>query len=194
LESGKKEKTMSRFKQIKHPDNPELKALYKEAMEGGFVGSEEGVPINFFTSQSERPDILSATLNLLSKIVVQGLLPSTVKQMVAMTIAMQNDCRYCTRLHTNALEAMGVPQGVIQSCASDPDLAELPPPQRGIVKFGLKTSRDPLSVTDDDFQTLREYGLNDGEIMEVAMMAAVENFFNTWARVSRIPLDGEEEL
>ena len=110
-----------------------------------------------------------------------------------MTIAMQNNCRYCTHLHTNALEAMGVvPQGVIQSCASDPDLAELPPPQRAIVKLALKTSRDPLSVTDDDFQTVREYGLDDGEIMEIAMMAAAENFFNTWARVSRIPTDGEE--
>ena len=44
---------MSRFKQIKHPDNPVLKTLYQEAMEGDFVGSEEGVPINFITSQSQ---------------------------------------------------------------------------------------------------------------------------------------------
>jgi len=28
--------------------------------------------------------------------------------------------------------------------------------------------------------------------MEVAMMAAVENLFNTWARVGRISVDGEE--
>ena len=183
---------MSRFKQIKHPDNPELKTLYKEAIEGGFVGSEEGVPINFITSQSERPDILAATLNLANKILLQGLLPPTVKQMIAMTIAMQNNCRYCVRLHTNALEAMGVPQEVIQSCASDPDLATLPPPQRAILKLALKTSRDPLSVTDADFQTVREYGLDDGEIMEVTMMAAAENFFNTWARVSQISTDGDE--
>ena len=183
---------MSRFKQIKHPDEPELKTLYNEAMEAGFVGSEEGVPINLVTSLSERPDLLAATLTLVSRIVLQGLLLPTVKQMIAMTIAMQNNCRYCTRLHTGALEAMGVPQGVIQSCASDPELTELPPPQRAILKLALKTSRNPQSVTDDDFQTLREYGLNDGEIMEITMMAAAENFLNTWARVSRIPIDGEE--
>ena len=49
-------------------------------------------------------------------------------------------------------------------------------------------------MTDDNFQTLREFGLNDAEIMEVAMMAAAENFLNTWARVSRIAIDGEDEL
>ena len=185
---------MPRFKQIKHPDDPELKALYKAALEGGMVGTEEGVPNNFVTSQSERPDILAATLNFADKILMQGLLPPTVKQMIAMTIAMQNNCRYCTQLHTSALEGMGVPQEVIQSCASDPDLAELPPSQRAILMLALKTSRDPLAVTDDDFQTLRDNGLTDAEIMEVAMMAAAENFLNTWARVSRIPIDGEDEL
>ena len=185
---------MPRFKQIKHPDDPELKALYKAAMEGGMAGTEEGVPNNFVTSQSERPDILAATLVFADKIVMQGLLPPTVKQMIAMTIAMQNNCRYCTRLHTNALEGMGVSHEVIQSCASDPDLAELPPSQRAILKLALKTSRDPLAVTDDDLQTLREFGLTDAEIMEVAMMAAAENFLNTWARVSQIAIDGEDEL
>ena len=79
---------MARFKQLKHPDDPELKALYEAAMEGGMVGTEEGVPNNFVTSQSERPDILAATLNFADKILMQGLLPPTVKQMIAMTIAM----------------------------------------------------------------------------------------------------------
>ena len=79
---------MSRFKEIEHPDDPELKALYKKAMDAGFVSSEEGVPTHFVTSQSERPDILGATLTLVGGILLQGMLPPTVKQMIAMTIAM----------------------------------------------------------------------------------------------------------
>ena len=182
----------SRFKQVKHPDDPELKSLYKKAIEAGLVGSEEGIPNNLVTSLSERPDFLAAILMLADKTILQGLLPPTLKQMISMTIAMQNDCRYCTRLHTNALEDMGVEQEVIQICASDPELAAIPHTQRAILKFALKTSRDPKSVTDDDFQTLRDCGLNDGEIMEVAMMAAAENLFNTWTIVSRILVEGEE--
>ena len=122
---------------------------------------------------------------------LQGMLPPTIKQMIAVTIAMRNNCRYCTRLHSNALEAMGVPQEVIHSCASDPDQIEVPPTQRAIIAFAIKTSQDPESVADEDFQELRDSGLSDGEIMEVAMVANCENFLNTWSRLCQIRNDGE---
>jgi hypothetical protein len=52
---------MSYFRQIKDPgDNLELQALYREMIEAGVQGSEEGVPLNLFTSQAERPDIMQA--------------------------------------------------------------------------------------------------------------------------------------
>ncbi len=181
---------MSRFNQIKNPsDNPQLEALYKEILEHG-VGVD--APINLFTSQSERPDILRATWGIFKEILLQGELPPTLKQMIAMTIAMQNNCRYCTVAHTSALESMGVPKELIQSCAKDPDLADVPPPQRAILKFGLKIAQDPKSVTDEDVRALRDQGLSDGEIIEVVMLAATATFFETWAAVSAITIEGEE--
>ena len=123
---------------------------------------------------------------------MEGQLPFTVKEMIAMVIAKQSDCRYCTVGHTGALEALGVPQAVIESCASDPELSELPPPQRAIIKFGLKAAKDAHSITDDDVQGLRDHGLSDGEIMEVAMVAACAVLLDIWAEVSSIELEGEE--
>lgn len=181
---------MSRFNQIKHPErNSELEALYQMALEAGMEGSEPGVPFNLVTSFSERPDLLASTLGLLKAVVRGGVVPSTVKQMILMAIAMQNDCQYCSVVATNALEAMGVPTEVIQSCASDPELMQVPPPQRAMIKFALKTAKDPKSVTDEDFRTLRDYGLSDGEIMEVTMLAATGNFLDTWADVAGIPVE-----
>jgi len=181
---------MSRFNQIKRPKgNPELEALYRAAIEAGMEGSEPGVPSNFVTSFSERPDLLASTLGLLKGVVMGGVVPSTVKEMILMAIAMQNDCQYCSVVHTSALEAMGVPTEVIKSCASDPELKQVPPPQRAMIKFGLKTARDPKGVTDEDFRTLRDYGLSDGEIMEVTMLAAAGNLLDTWADVSGITVD-----
>ena len=185
---------MSRFKQIQHPrDNPELESLYKEAMEVGFVGSGGDTPNNLFTALSERPDFLAATLALTKNVLLQGALPPAVRQMIGLTISIQNNCRYCMEAYTHALEAMGVPTEVIQSCANDPDLTRVPPAQRAIIKFGLKAARDAKSVLDEDFQALRDYGLSDGEIMEVIMMAATANFLDLWADMSRIQADGEEE-
>ena len=58
-----------------------------------------------------------------------------------------------------------------------------------VIKFALKTAKDPKSVTDEDFRTLRDYGLSDGEIMEVTMLAATGNFLDTWADVAGIPVE-----
>jgi poly(3-hydroxybutyrate) depolymerase len=43
----------------------------------------------------------------------------------------------------------------------------------------------------DDLKFLR-HGLSNGEIIEVAMIAAFANFFNAWAEVSGISTDSVE--
>jgi len=42
-----------------------------------------------------------------------------------------------------------------------PELAEVTPPQRAILKKALKIARDPSGVTDSDFQNLRDFGLSE---------------------------------
>ena len=179
-----------RFTRIEHPENnPELADLYSEIVESGLGDS---VPLNWFTSQAERPDILAATWRLSKGVLLQGQLPPTIKQMILVKVSTYNQCRYCSSLHTNALEAMGVPKEVIDSVTSDLDLAKVPPPQRAILTFAMKVAREPEMVTDEDFQHLHDLGLSESETMEVAMMAAFANFIDTWADVSGIPIEGEE--
>ena len=174
---------MARFQQIRDPgDHPQLAPLYREIIDSG----------NWFTSQAERPDILAATWALAKSVALQGTLPPTIKQMIIVLVSSYNNCRYCRVTHTRALEALEVPRELIDSVTTYLDLAKVPPQQRAILQFALKTSQNPRSVTDDDFQALRDYGLNDGEIIEVAMTAAFTNFINTWSEVSAIEIDGEE--
>lgn len=183
---------MSRFELVRDASqDSKLDEIYKEMADYGWVGAD-GVPVNWVTSQGSRSDILSATWEFTKNTMFSGQLPPTVKQLIAMVIAKQNDCRYCEVAHTGALEAMGVPQNVIQSCASDPNLAEVPPPQRAMLKVALKASRDPKSVTDEDIQSLRDQGLNEGEIIEVLMVAAYAIFGDFWADVSGVVVDGDD--
>lgn len=178
---------MSRLQTREDTDhNPELEALYEEIVAAGFG---EQRPIHWFTSQSERPDLLHATWGLTRSLLVEGLLPPTLKQMIAMTISIQNDCRYCAVTHTGALQSMGIDSHVIESCAEDPGLAQIPPPHRAILTFALKAARDPNSLRASDFEVLRDQGLSEGEITEVVLMAAFTNFINTWADAVGIPLD-----
>ena len=184
---------MSRFKQIKYPQNdPALESVYKDAIEIGWESPEPGVPINFVTAFSERPDLCSVIIPLAKAVMMEGQLPPTVAQMICMTIAVQNDCRYCAVAHSYALEAMGVAEEVIKSCASDPDLSEIPPPQRAIVKFALKLARNSKSATDEDYQILRDFGLSDGEILEIISLVGYANFADLLADAMGVVVDGEE--
>ncbi len=183
---------MSRFTQIKHPqNNPELETLYKDAIAIGWESSEPGVPVNIVTAFSERPDLCAQLIPLAKKVMMEGQLPATVAQMILMTIAQQNDCRYCSVAHTNALEGMGVSEDVIKSCASDPDLSEVPPPQRAIIKFALKLARNPKSATDEDYQILRDFGLNEGEILEIVFLVGYATFADFLADATEVMVDGE---
>lgn len=186
--ANQKESTpRSRFPLIQDASgNAELEALYRDMLVRGF-GSK--IPLHWFTSQASRPDILAATWGLVKGIVIQGKLPATMKQMIAVAISAQHSCRYCQVVHSGALEALGVPKDLIDSCAQDHDAQRVPPLQREVLKFALKTAKAPHSLTDGDFQQLRENGLSDGEIMEVVMMAAFTSFINIWADASGIPLD-----
>jgi len=156
------------------------------------AGFGKDSPINWFTAQSARPDILEASWALVKGLLLQGELPPTLKQMIILRVSTDNDCRYCRIMHTSALEAMGVPAEVIDKVTTDVTAAQLPPGQRAIVEFAAKTAADPKSVSDEDFSRLGQYGLTRGEILEAAMTAAFANFINTWADVSGILIDQDE--
>lgn len=166
--------------------NPELERLYRDMLESGFG---DKAPINWLTSQASRPDILAATWGLVKGILIGGKLPAAMKQMIALTISAQHNCRYCKVVHSGALETLGVPKDLIDSCARDFNGDRVPKLQRDVLKFALQAAKNPNSLTDADFQALRENGLSDGEIMEVVMMAAFTAFINIWADASAIALD-----
>ncbi|MCG8421501.1 MAG: carboxymuconolactone decarboxylase family protein [Proteobacteria bacterium] len=181
---------MTRFPLHLTPRDPHLANLYRDIVDSGF-GTEQ--PINFFTALGSRTDLLQATWAFVKAVLVDGQLPGSVKQMIALCVSRQNNCRYCSVVHRGALEAAGVDSEIIESCATDPETRHIKEPQRSIVQFALKAARDPSSIADGDVTALLDKGLTHGEVTEVIVMAGFTNFINSWADISGIPLDGEGE-
>ena len=178
---------MSRMVLQQPTHNSVVDELFSDIVSHGFGGSK---PINFFTALAVRPDILDATWRFTKAILVNGHLPGSIKQMIALCISRQNACRYCSVVHRGALEAAGVDPQIVESCATDPETRNLHEPHRSIVQFAMKAARTPESVTDADFALMRDAGLSDEEIAEVVLFAGFTNFINAWADISGIPLDG----
>ena len=95
-----------------------------------------------------------------ARALLEGEIPPTLKHMIMVRIASDHGCRYCRVLHSDALEAMGVPTEVVDSATTDVSPAELPPVQRAVVEFAVKAAADPKSVSDDDCRTLQSNGLS----------------------------------
>ncbi len=180
---------MSRFEQIiDPPNNSELNDIYQEMVETG-VTINSKTPINWFTSQSIRPDILEATWEFSKAIFLEGQLPFTLKEMIILAISVQNNCEYCAVTHTQVLESLGVSQEVIESCRFNLDSTAIPPVQQEVLRFALKAAVQPLAITNDDYELLRDYGLSDEEILEIIAVAVSTNFINSWADTTALLLD-----
>lgn len=178
---------MSRFVQVSKPEaNSALHGLYDEILQSGF-GDE--TPYNWFASQSTRPDILAGTWSLTRNLMLEGELPPIVKQMIVVTISVQNNCNYCKCVHGHVLSALGVSEQIIESCISDPELTAVQQPHRAILEFALKISARPAEVDKQDYDLLLEQGISQQEILEIIALSAYCNFINTWADLSQIPVD-----
>lgn len=179
---------MSRFEQIKTPEpGTKLAAIYAQMQAAGLANP---YPINYFTAQSTRPDILEASWGLVKAVLLSGLLPHTLKEMIILAISAQNHCRYCIAIHRQSLAQLGVPHDVIQSCSSDPEFKDLPAAQRNILHFALKAARSPLALSDGDFHALYDQNMSSEEILEVLMVVSFTQFLNSFADASGIVVDG----
>jgi alkylhydroperoxidase family enzyme len=63
------------------------------------------------------------------------------------------------------------------------------PKLRDIVLFGLKCSRNPQSLTESDYQRLRQHGLKQSEIMELIAMSAFAVYANIIADATAMDQD-----
>jgi alkylhydroperoxidase family enzyme len=60
---------------------------------------------------------------------------------------------------------------------------------RDILHFAVKCSRNPQSLTDEDYETLRQHGLKQSEIVELIAMSALAVYANIIADATAMEAD-----
>lgn len=70
---------------------------------------------------------------------------------------------------------------LVSAVADDPDNVELNQLRRAMVDYALKLTRAPQSVTRDDLDPLRDAGMTDCGIHDLASVVAYFNFVNRLA-------------
>jgi len=145
----------------------EVKAVYEEF----YRGMSFPAPPNFIMTQGHSSTVVRGTWEAVRNILVTGAISRWQKEIIFVAISKDRNCEYCTAAHIACCRMLGVKPGVLESIARDVNtLAD--PVLRAMVRFALKCSRSPRSLTGQDFDNLKQHGLDQAEIMEIIAMSA----------------------
>jgi uncharacterized peroxidase-related enzyme len=103
------------------------------------------------------------------------------REMIAVAVSADNRCFYCLTAHGAAVRQIsGIPQ-LGELMAMNWRAANLPPRQTAMLVFAEKITRASAQIEERDRQALRDVGLSDREIWDIA---AVASFFNMSNRMA----------
>lgn len=149
-----------------------------------------GLPIvpNVMAVLGHSSDVATGTWDVIKHVLVLGRLPRVLKEMIIMVISIDRGCTYCKTAHASICRQLGISDEVLESLSGDLESFR-PVHTRDILRFGLKCSRFPQDLTQEDFQKLERHGLSQEEILEVVAMSALSVYINTIVDATGIPVD-----
>ncbi|MEQ8674566.1 MAG: carboxymuconolactone decarboxylase family protein [Aggregatilineales bacterium] len=178
---------MSHFPIIEYAavTDAETKAVYDEIIaELGF-----GIVPNIFKSMATSPSLLKANWGKFRATILQGYLPRTLKEMIGVAISQANDSQYALNVHLHGLSALGISDNVLEMLVSDFEACPLPEREKTIIKFGLTAGTKPQSLTAEDYESLRNHGLDTGEIFEIIATANLFTEVNQYTDAISLEID-----
>jgi uncharacterized peroxidase-related enzyme len=143
---------------------------------------------NFIKAQGHSADVVRGTWGLVEHVLVRGALPRSLKEMMFVAISKDRDCRYCEAAHLACCRLLGVDPATMNDLVTDLESVQ-PLKTRDLLKFAVKCARDPQSVGEADFATLRNHGLSQPEIVEAIAMSALAVYANTIADATGVETD-----
>ncbi|MFQ5966694.1 MAG: carboxymuconolactone decarboxylase family protein [Acidimicrobiia bacterium] len=143
--------------------------IYEEDREGwGFVP-------NFTQVFALRPDVYDAWGHLITAI--RAGMDRRRYELATVAAAQQLRSSYCTMAHSRVLRARFYDTETVRDIVIDRNAAGLDEVDLAIMNFAERVVVDAASITEEDIKALKEVGLSDGEILDVALAAAARSFF-----------------
>ena len=103
------------------------------------------------------------------------------REMIAVVVSSINKCFYCLVAHGAAVRAMSGNPALGEALVMNYRVADLDARQRAMLDFAAKMTTASATIEEPDRQALRDVGLTDADIWDVANVAG---FFNMTNRVA----------
>jgi uncharacterized peroxidase-related enzyme len=125
---------------------------------------------------AHRPAVYAAWRQLLGAITAE--MDERLYELVTLAAAGSLRSSYCSLAHGQVLLERHVSEAELLTLALEPDSAPLTPVESAAMRFARKVVQDATAVSAEDVHELRELGLSDAEIFDVAAAAAARCFFS----------------
>jgi AhpD family alkylhydroperoxidase len=115
-------------------------------------------------------------------------------ELITLVVSQDNACRFCYATTRTSLRLMGVPKKRIEELERDLSTADLSAAEKAALEFSRRLSRaNPLPCS-DDWNVLRQTGLEDPAIKEIAFIAASTVYFNRIMTLPAVPIEAVEKV
>jgi len=143
--------------------------------------------INFFKTMAASPSIMDGYIKF-SQGVAKGSLSGKAREAIALLLADRNSCNYCMTAHTNA----GKKEGFTDAEVAAARAGKLSGDDKSVAAATFaKAILDAKGghVADADIAAAKAKGLNDGEIIEIIAVIALNTFTNYFNSVNDTEVD-----
>ncbi len=143
-----------------------------------------GVP-NIFSTLAQSPVALEAFLNF-NTALGQGVLPASLREQIALTVAGKNQCDYCASAHTLLGKGAGINEEELEKNLHGTSDNEN---THAVLNFTQKVVDNRGGISDADVDELRNAGYGDGAIIEIIAHIAINTFTNYFNRIAQTEID-----
>ena len=141
-----------------------------------------GLIPNVLMAYAHRPEKLRAFGQMYNDLMLgESGLSKLEREMIAVAVSAQNRCWYCQVAHGAQVRVLSSDPALGEALVMNWRVAGLTPRQRAMIGFAVKMTTASAEIGEPDRQGLREHGLTDADIWDIA---AVAGFFNMSNRMA----------
>lgn len=170
---------MTRFPAPDEDDLPDdlMERMVAETDRAGFTP-------NVFTAYAYKPSHWRGFFAYYDAIVEDAAIERHEIEQLVVAVSGANDCLYCVVAHGALCRIYNDDPKLADQLATNYRSADLSERELAMCDFAVKLTNDPQAITDADLQALRDVGLDDEEIWDVASVTAFFNLSNRMAAVA----------
>jgi uncharacterized peroxidase-related enzyme len=145
---------------------------------------------NMIKTLGTSPAALAMHMGMFQAMYAHLTLPHSLVAMIGYTVAEYANCEYCSVNNELLCRTLGIDESTLAQVARD--LGNVNPERvREIIQFCIKMSKNPQSMTNNDFDRLREFGVSDEEILEIVIVASHAVSADIIADTLKVPVESD---